>query len=62
MAAGKGIASVISGPLSEQLLQIGDWRGGGFAYGSQYSAIVLSAGVAAMFGGTACIGRLMKLL
>ncbi|KAK3686355.1 hypothetical protein LTR37_019898 [Vermiconidia calcicola] len=62
MCAGKGVASLISGPLSEALLSAGSWKGAEFAYGSQYGGVIVFAGVAAMFGGTACIGRAFKML
>ena len=62
MCTGKGIASVIGGPLSEQLLGVGDWQGARFAYGSQYGALIVFAGITAMLGGVACAGRLLKVL
>lgn len=61
MCAGKGIASLASGPISAQLLLAGDFNAK-FAYGSHYGSIIVFAGVTALFGGTACIGRLMKIL
>lgn len=63
MAAGKGIGAVISGPLSERLLSIDRWQGhAGFAYGSDYGVLVVFTGVSATLGGTAWIGRLLRLL
>ena len=62
MCAGKGVASLISGPLSEHLLRAGNWQSAGYAYGSHYGLLIVFSGVAAMLGGTACIGRLLKLL
>ncbi|EMC91513.1 hypothetical protein BAUCODRAFT_80666 [Baudoinia panamericana UAMH 10762] len=62
MCAGKGIGSVVTGPISEKLLQAGVWRGAGFAYGSQYGAVIVFTGVTALLGGTACLGRQLKLL
>lgn len=62
MCTGKGIASVVSGPLSEQLLRAGDWQDARFAYGSHYGAVIVFAGVTAMLGGTACVGRVFKVL
>ena len=62
MCTGKGIASVVSGPLSEQLLRAGDWQNARFAYGSQYGVVIVFAGITAMLGGTACVGRLFKVL
>ncbi|KAK0255119.1 hypothetical protein LTR29_010725 [Friedmanniomyces endolithicus] len=62
MCVGKGIGSVVTGPISEQLLQVGPWRGAPFAYGSQYGALIVFTGATAMLGGTACLGRVLKLL
>jgi len=62
MCVGKGIGSVVTGPISEKLLQVGPWRGAGFAYGSEYGAVIVFTGVTAMLGGTACLGRVFKLL
>lgn len=62
MCTGKGIASLIAGPISEQLLKAGNWDNADFAYGTQYGAIIVFAGITAMLGGTACIGRTIKVL
>ena len=62
MCAGKGIGSVVGGPLSEQLLRVTPWSGAGFAYGSQYGAIIILTGVGVTIGGTSCVVRLLKLL
>lgn len=62
MCAGKGVASLISGPLSEQLLRAGSLDGAEYAYGTQFGVIIMFAGFASMLGGTACIGRLIKVL
>ena len=62
MAAGRGVGAVITGPLSEKLLEIG-WTGhAGFAYGTNYGVLIVFSGVAAAFGGTACIGRLLRVI
>lgn len=62
MCTGKGIASLISGPISEQLLKATQWHNAEFAYGTEYGGIIVFAGITAMLGGTACLGRSMKLL
>ncbi len=62
MCTGKGIASLMAGPISEQLLQSTHWRHADYAYGTQYAGIIVFAGIAAMLGGTACIGRTLKFL
>jgi len=62
LCAGKGIGVVLSGPISERLLRLVlPWRQSGTAYDSQYAAIILFTGVAAALGGTAGVGRLLKL-
>ncbi|KAF7191696.1 MFS transporter asaE [Pseudocercospora fuligena] len=61
MAAGKGIGGVVSGPLSEKLLEIG-WRSSAdFVYGSMFAPLVIFCGISAAFGGSACVGRLLKM-
>ena len=62
MCMGKGVASLISGPISEQLLKSSSWQHAGFAYGTQYGGIIVFAGVTALLGGTACVGRMIKIL
>ena len=62
IAAGRGVGAVITGPLSEKLLEIG-WEGhASFAYGSGYGGLIVFSGVIAAFSGTACIGRLLRVL
>jgi MFS family permease len=63
LAAGKGIGAVISGPLSERLLVLDGWRGrAGFAYGSGYGLLLVFTGVSATLGGTAWVGRVLRLV
>ncbi|KAI5361401.1 Putative major facilitator superfamily, MFS transporter superfamily [Septoria linicola] len=62
MAAGKGIGGVVSGPLSEKLLDVGWKSTAEFAYGTSYGVLVVFCGMSAAFGGTACVGRLLKML
>lgn len=62
MAAGRGIGSIVSGPMSERLLQLGSNVQGRFAYGTSYGTLVIFCGVSATCGGAACLGRLLKLL
>jgi len=62
LAAGRGVGAVIAGPLSERLLDAGsDWPAS-YAYGSDYGILIVFSGVSAMLGGTACVGKLLKLL
>lgn len=62
MAAGKGVGGVVSGPLSEKLLEVGWKSTASFAYGTSYGVLVIFCGISAACGGTACVGRLLKML
>ena len=62
MCAGRGIGSVVSGPLSARLLRVTPWGGAGFAYGSQYGPMIVFTGVCAMVGGSSFVARLLRLL
>lgn len=50
LSAGKGVANLCSGPLSEALLDVGGWRVG-MAYGSNYGPLIVFTGTTALFGG-----------
>lgn len=57
-AAGKGIGSVASGPLSERLLQADEWRGQvGGAYGTGYGSLVVWSGLTMFLGGISWFAR-----
>ena len=62
MAAGRGVGAVVTGPLSQSLLEHGWKAHAAFAYGTAYGALIIFSGVAATFGGMACVGRMFKLL
>jgi len=63
LAAGKGIGAVISGPLSERLLTLDTWKGqAGFAYGSGYGLLLVFTGISATLGGTAWVGKMLRLV
>ena len=62
LCASKGIGSLISGPISEQLLQVPPLGHAGFAYGTRYGAVILFTGVSASLGGVACLGRMVKMI
>ncbi|PWY84696.1 MFS general substrate transporter [Aspergillus sclerotioniger CBS 115572] len=54
LAGGRGIGSVISGPLSSALMQQGSLTGkasGGIGYATDYGSLILFTGVTAIFGG-----------
>lgn len=50
LSAGKGVGNLASGPLSEALLQAGNFKAG-FAYGSGYGALIVFTGVTALLSG-----------
>lgn len=57
-AAGRGIGSVVSGPLSEALVSGKPWSGeAALGYGSGYGLLIIFTGTSAMLGGTAWVGR-----
>lgn len=62
MAASKGVGSLISGPMTEKLLQAGSLGHSRFAYGSDYGSIIVFSGINVTLGGTALLGKKLKLL
>ena len=57
-AAGRGVGSVVSGPLSEALVSGEPWAGeAALGYGSGYGLLIVFTGISAMLGGTAWVGR-----
>lgn len=62
-SAGKGIGSVISGPLSERLVAADSWQGkAGFSFGSGYGITFVFTGLTAAFTGISWCGRRWGLL
>ena len=58
LAAGRGIGSVVSGPLSEALLSGEPWRGEAkLGYGTGYGPLIVFTGISAIFGGFSWVGR-----
>jgi MFS family permease len=65
-AAGRGVGAVVSGPVSEALVErwrgrVGGGGGGGFGYGygTEYGALIVFTGVSA-FLGVVCFGVTRK--
>ena len=58
LCAGKGVGSVLAGPLSEKLLSMKPWHDKGLAYGSSYGSIIIFTGVCVFVGGAGAIPRL----
>lgn len=62
-STGKGIGSVISGPLSETLVAADAWKGkAAFAFGSGYGSTFVFTGVTAAFTGIPWFARRLGLL
>lgn len=58
LSAGRGIGSVLSGPLSEALLKDKPWAGeAGLGYGTGYGGLIVFTGISAILGGFGWIGR-----
>lgn len=58
LSAGRGIGSVLSGPLSEALLRDKPWTGeAALGYGTGYGGLIVFTGVSATLGGVSWIGR-----
>lgn len=57
-SAGKGLGSVISGPLSGALVKSDTWKShAGFAYGSGYGSLILFSGITASFASIGWLGK-----
>lgn len=58
LAMGRGVGSIVSGPLSEAMLSGKPWLGRAFAgYGSGYGALIAFTGVTAAAGGASWVWR-----
>ena len=57
-SAGKGLGSVISGPLSSALVRSDVWKNqAGYAYGSGYGYLIVFSGITASFGTIGWFGK-----
>jgi MFS family permease len=50
LSAGKGVSNLSSGPISEALLHVGNWRAE-MAYGSAFGALIVFTGLTALLSG-----------
>lgn len=64
LAAGRGVGSVVAGPLSEALVSAGGGGGGGVekmdgarGYGTGFSGLIVFTGVSVLLGGVGVFGR-----
>lgn len=61
METGRGIGNIASGPLSEALLKVDNWKGHAWGtYGSGYGALVVCTGATAIVGGVSVVARQLK--
>ncbi|KAJ5698770.1 hypothetical protein N7462_000775 [Penicillium macrosclerotiorum] len=58
LSSGRGIGNIVSGPLSEALLEPNAWKGvAAKAYGSGYGPLIVFTGISALLGGVGIIAR-----
>ena len=63
LSAGRGIGSILSGPMSVALLKDKPWFGeAGFGYGTGYGGLIVVTGLSATLGGVGWIGRRVGLV
>lgn len=62
LCAGKGIGTLVAGPVSEALLSSQPWEGHGLAYSSAYGTIIVFTGVCLIVGGAGAVPRLVSSL
>lgn len=61
LAAGRGIGSIVCGPLSEALLKDRAWKGeASLGYGTGYGGLIVYTGVTALLGGLTFAARRLK--
>ncbi|KAG5292504.1 MFS monocarboxylate transporter [Histoplasma ohiense] len=61
LSAGRGIGNIVSGPLSEALLQNTPWQGeAGYGYGSSYGMLIVFTGVTGVIGGGSFLARRLR--
>lgn len=61
MAAGRGLGAMISGPISEQLLELELWTGKfDNAYGTKYGILIVFTGLTSIAGSFGFFGRFGK--
>ncbi|KAB8293952.1 hypothetical protein EYC80_009424 [Monilinia laxa] len=59
-SAGRGVGSVVCGPVTEWLVQYGGWDGVNGGYGTEYGAVIFFTGVSAACGLIGVGARLFK--
>lgn len=63
LCVGRGVGNVISGPLSESLLQGMPWQGLARAgYGSEYGSLIVYTGVTGLLSGTGFVWKRLGIL
>ena len=63
LAAGRGVGSVLSGPLSEALLNGRPWKGDAFlGYGSGFGPLIVLTGTMSLLGGSGWVARRLNMI
>ena len=58
LAAGRGFGCILSGPLSERLVRIGEEQNGlSFAYGTKFGSLIIFTGITMLLGRFGLLGR-----
>lgn len=61
IALGRGIGNVVSGPFSEALLSVDNWKGSAVGgYGSGYGLIILCTGISVLLSGVSIVAHHLK--
>ncbi|KAA8565706.1 hypothetical protein EYC84_009549 [Monilinia fructicola] len=59
-SAGRGVGSVVCGPVTERLVQYGGWDGINGGYGTEYGTVIFFTGVSAACGFIGVGARLFR--
>lgn len=59
LCAGKGVGSVLAGPISEKLVSLGPLKHVDLAYGSTYGSTIIFTGICVVLGGAGAMPRLL---
>jgi predicted MFS family arabinose efflux permease len=62
LCAGKGVGSILAGPVSERLLSGKPWHDAGLAYGTAYGSTIVFTGICVLLGGAGALPPLFASL
>ena len=60
LCAGKGVGTILAGPVSEKLLSMKPWHEALLAYGSSYGSTIVFTGVCVFLGGAGAFPHLVR--